>query len=89
MIYEHASTTKEHKIRLKLKRIMIINAAYSWPLAMVEYSVCQYSTHCDSNLLRNRASKLDAMSFATHKADFGGTFWKRLGAKEPVHPNHW
>lgn len=37
-----------------------------------EYRVCQYSARCDSNLLRKRPSKPEAIPFANHDTNLGG-----------------
>ena len=41
-------------------------------LTTEEYNVFQYSARCDSNLLRKRVSKLEAILFAIHAAGRGG-----------------
>lgn len=41
-------------------------------LTIEEYKVCQYSARCDSNLLRNRASRLLLIPFAIKDSILGG-----------------
>lgn len=61
--------TKQNKCRRNWKLWIIASPDI---LTTEEYRVCQYSTRCDSNRLRKKVSRPEAMPWAIHDANLGG-----------------